>query len=111
MAKLKAILRAVTGIDLKAIDEEIERQKAELVKLQTTRQALGQLQSTLSNGADPTAAPGTILDRVRAFLAGGKEATTNEIASAIGAERTPTYAAIKKHEAEFRQRENRWRLK
>ncbi len=110
MAKLKAILRAVTGIDLKAMDEEIERQEAELVKLRTTRQALGQLQATL--GADPTRpAEGTILDRVRSFLAGGNEATTLEIAAAIGAERAPTYAAIRKHQDEFRLKENRWRLK
>ncbi len=111
MAKLKSILRAVTGIDLAAMDGEIERIEAEVGKLKVTREALGRLKATLGNGADPTVLQGTILERATAFLRDGKEATAAEIAEGIGAERPTVYTALRKHEELFRQKENRWRLK
>jgi len=108
--------RSLAGIDLAAMDVEIERQKAELDKLMHTRVLIAQIQESVasngSNVADPTRpAKQTIADRIRSFLAGGKEATAAEIAEGIGVDRAPVYSAMRSHEEAFRQKENRWRLK
>jgi len=112
LRKMEESAVGVTGVDLTAMDQQIQQLETELRKMQATREALGKLQSTLGNDADPTAAVrGTVLDRVWAFLADGKGATTMEIAAAIGAKRAAVYQVMRKHEQEFRRRDGRWRLK
>jgi hypothetical protein len=113
MPTLKSLLKSLRGIDLAEMDREIAHQEQELARIKATRTALAQIQeATGADGSDPMRSPGgTILDRVKQYLEGGKEATAAEIAAAIGASRGATYVTIRKHQEVFRQKDKRWRLK